>query len=65
MSAANPYQEVRQHLQRAHDSARDALADGWRHPHEHGKLARLPYRIRSVLAVLDRLEASTDEGSTP
>ena len=64
MSAANPYQEVRQHLQRAHDTAREALADGWRHP-MHGRLVKIPARIRAVLAALDRLEASTDEGSTP
>ena len=63
MSAA-AYREVRRHLQRAHDSARDALADGWRHP-MHGRLVKIPARIRAVLAALDRLEASMDEGSTP
>ena len=46
---------------RAHATARSALEDGWRHPTDH---ARLPLRVRAVLAALDRLEVSADEGST-
>ena len=44
-------------------TARSALEDGWSTPPTTPASARRPLRVRAVLSLLDRLEA-TDEGST-
>ena len=56
--------EVRAHLERARATARSALEDGWSTPPTTPASARRPLRVRAVLSLLDRLEASADEGST-